>query len=41
MALKLAFDIVVGNAAACTGGSPQPVPVRHFFISPEDDAKRP
>ena len=41
VALKLAFDIVAGNAAARTGRSPQPVPVRHFFISHEDDAKRP
>ena len=41
VALKLAFDIVAGNAAARTGGSPQLVPVRHFFISHEDDAKRP
>jgi hypothetical protein len=40
VALKLAFDIVAGNAAARIGGS-QPVLIRHFFISHEDDAKRP
>ena len=41
VALKLAFDIVAGNAAARTGGSLQLVPARHFFISHEDNAKRP
>lgn len=41
VALKLAFDIVAGNAAARTEGWPQLVPVRHFFISHDDDAKRP
>ena len=39
--LKLAFDIVAANTSVRTTGPLQLMPVRRFFISQEDDAKRP
>jgi hypothetical protein len=41
VALKLAFDIVAANTSARTPGPLQRMPVQRFFISHEDDAKRP